>query len=116
MRSEPQVHRAVILAAGQSRRLDALKLDRPKPLLEVAGKPLLFHHLERCAAEGVTDVFINLFHRAEQICEAVGDGTRFGLRVHYHLEPELAGTGGGVRAFAEELHGEPFFVLDLFAA
>lgn len=107
----PRIRRAVILAAGKSRRLDDLKLGKPKPLIEVGGKPLLVHHLEHCAEQAITEVFINLHHLPEQIREVAGDGARWGLKVAYHFEPVLAGTAGAVKCFSEQLRGEPFLVI-----
>jgi NDP-sugar pyrophosphorylase family protein len=105
------VRRAVILAAGKSRRLEDLKLELPKPLIEVGGKPLLFHHLEKCAEQGIEEVYMNLHHRPEQIRSFIGDGSRWGLKIIYRLESALSGTAGGVKGFAEHLRGEPFLVL-----
>jgi NDP-sugar pyrophosphorylase family protein len=105
------VRRAVILAAGRSRRLESLNLEMPKPLIEVAGKPLLGHHLEACAAQGIEEVFINLHYHPQQIRDFAGDGSQWGIRIQYHLEPELSGTSGGVKGFSKYLQGEPFLVI-----
>ncbi len=107
----PRLRRAVILAAGKSHRLDRLHLNIPKPLIPVAGRPLLVHHLERCAALGIEEVFINLHHLPEQIQALVGNGSKWKLKVTYHIEPDLAGTAGGVKNFSDHLSGEPFLVI-----
>lgn len=109
--SKSRVRRAVILAAGKSRRLENLKLETPKPMIEVQGKPILVWHLEKCAERGIQEVCINLHHRPEQIRSVIGDGSRWNLKINYRLEPELAGTAGGVKGFADHLRGEPFLVL-----
>jgi NDP-sugar pyrophosphorylase family protein len=106
-----RIRRAVILAAGKSSRLDRLNLGKPKPALEVGGQPLIVRHLENCAQAGIEEVFINLHHLPEQIRALAGDGSRWNLKITYHVEPVLAGTAGGVKAFSEQLQGEPFFVI-----
>ena len=80
---EPGVGRALVLAAGKSTRLQPLAADRPKPLLSIAGQTVLEHNLRWLAAAGVQEVWINLHYQGEQIAELVGDGSRYGLRVHY---------------------------------
>jgi NDP-sugar pyrophosphorylase family protein len=105
------LHRAVILAAGQGRRLDRLQLNKPKPVIEVGGKPLILWHLEHCSRCGIDEVFINLHHLPDQIRGLVGDGSQWNLKVTYNFEPILAGTAGGVKGFAPFLQGEPFLVI-----
>jgi len=102
----------MILAAGRGERLRPLTDTTPKPLIEVGGKPLIVHHLERLAEAGFTDVVINLGWLGEQIPEALGDGSRFGLRIHYSPEPPGAlETAGGI-VHAQELLGDaPFLVV-----
>jgi mannose-1-phosphate guanylyltransferase/phosphomannomutase len=106
-----KVRHAVILAAGKSRRLQSLKLDKPKPLIEVKGKPLLEWHLKNCAIQGIEEVFINLHHLPDQIRSFAGDGSRWGLKINYHYEPVLAGTSGALKNFDRYLRGEPFLVI-----
>ncbi|EQD69361.1 nucleotidyl transferase, partial [mine drainage metagenome] len=75
--------RALLLAAGRGERMRPLTDTTPKPLLQLAGKPLIVYHLERLAAAGVRYVVINTAHRAEHVSEALGDGARVGLRIRY---------------------------------
>ena len=89
--------RALVLCAGMGTRLGSLTEERPKPLLEAGGRPLLFWILEGLASAGVHEVLINLHFRGEAIRQAVGDGSQFGLRVYYVQETELLGTAGTVR-------------------
>lgn len=105
--------RAMILAAGRGERLRPLTDDTPKPLLEVAGQPLLFHHLERLAAAGFREIVINLAHLGDQLEQAIGDGGRWGVRVHYSREPEGAlETGGGIAQALPLLGNAPFLVVN----
>ena len=103
----------MILAAGRGERMRPLTDDCPKPLLPVAGKPLIAHHLERLAASGFRELVINVSYGAEQIRATLGDGTRYGVNIQYSLEPPGAlETGGGI-AHALQLLGEaPFAVIN----
>jgi len=92
--------RAMILAAGRGERLRPLTDHTPKPLLPVQGKSLIVHHIERLAQAGITDIVINLNHLAEQIPAALGDGDRWGVRLHFSWENHLSEnleTAGGIR-------------------
>jgi mannose-1-phosphate guanylyltransferase len=102
---------ALILAAGRGSRLGDITRDIPKPLLEVGGQPILQRHLEMCLQAGVTDVCINTHYLAEAIRSFVGDGSRFGLRVHFSYETELLGTAGALQNFREPLGSAPFLVI-----
>lgn len=88
--------RAMILAAGLGTRMRPLTDVCPKPLLEAGGKPLIQHHIERLAACGFTELVINLAYRGEQIAAFLGDGERFGVRIHYSREGEPLETAGGI--------------------
>lgn len=105
--------RAMILAAGRGERMRPLTLERPKPLLEAGGAPLIVHHLRALAAAGFEDVVINLSWLGVQIREALGDGGRYGLRLHYSDEgPEPLETGGGIFRALPLLGAGPFLVLN----
>jgi MurNAc alpha-1-phosphate uridylyltransferase len=86
----------MLLAAGLGTRMRPLTDRTPKPLLPVAGKPLLAWHLERLAAAGFIDVVINCAWLGEQIETYVGDGAQFGLRVQISREEQPLETGGGI--------------------
>jgi len=104
--------RAMILAAGRGERMRPLTDTRPKPLLEVGGKPLIQYHLEALARAGIKDVVINLAWHGELIRGALGDGERFGLRICYSEEPGGAlETGGGILAALPLLGPGPFLVI-----
>lgn len=88
---------AMILAAGRGERMRPVTDSLPKPLVEVAGKPLIQHHVERLAAAGIQRVVINLAHLGQQIVDALGDGSRWGVDIHYSWEPEESlETAGGI--------------------
>lgn len=92
--------RAMILAAGRGARMRPLTDHTPKPLLQVRGKPLIQWHIEAFAAAGVRDIVINTAWLAEQFEATLGDGARYGVRLHYSHEGERYGealeTGGGI--------------------
>lgn len=103
--------KALIFAAGKGERMRPLTEHTPKPLLRVRGKPLVEWHLERLAACGVTDVVLNTSWLAAAFEPALGDGRRWGLRLHYsHEGPEPLETGGGM------LHALPLLGDEAFIA
>lgn len=103
--------KAMLLAAGRGERLRPLTDRQPKPLLEVAGKPLLVWQLENLQRAGVSEVVVNLAWLGEQIAEALGDGSRWGLTLHYSREPAAAlETAGGIRLALDLLGDEPFIL------
>ncbi len=102
--------KGMILAAGFGERMRPLTDNTPKPLLKVAGKPLIQFHVEALAAAGVTELVINLAHLGEQIEEYLGDGSRFGVQICYSWEEKPLETAGGI-ARALSLLGDSPFVL-----
>lgn len=94
------VERAMILAAGRGSRMRPLTDKRPKPLLAVHGKPLIEWHIEALARSGVHDIVINTAWLEEQIPAALGDGSRWGVRIRYSMEGRDHGgaleTAGGI--------------------
>jgi NDP-sugar pyrophosphorylase family protein len=108
---EAVVHTAMILAAGLGTRLRPLTLERPKPLVEVLGTPLVHLALEHARRAGARRVALNTHHLHPAVPEALGDRF-FDLELVYSHEPEVLGTGGGVRQMAERLGvlRGPFFL------
>jgi NDP-sugar pyrophosphorylase family protein len=101
--------KAMVLAAGEGVRLRPLTSDRSKCMVEVGGKPVLERNIEWLRRYGVRELVINLHHAADSVTGYFGDGSRFGVRISYSLEPQLLGTAGAVRKVAEQFTG-PFFV------
>jgi N-acetyl-alpha-D-muramate 1-phosphate uridylyltransferase len=104
--------RAMILAAGRGDRMRPLTDACPKPLLEAGGKPLIVWHLERLRAAGFGEVVINHAHLGAMIEAALGDGSRFGLRIRYSPEAEALETAGGIRQALPLLGDAPFLVIN----
>jgi len=106
--------RAIVLAAGRGQRMRPLSDERPKPLLEVHGKPLIVWHLEALAQGGVREIVVNTAWLEEQIVEALGDGSRWGVAISYSREGRDHGgaleTAGGI-ATALPLLGDVFWIV-----
>ncbi|MFZ2314497.1 MAG: nucleotidyltransferase family protein [Gammaproteobacteria bacterium] len=103
--------RAMILAAGRGERMRELTLNTPKPLLKVQGRYLIEYAILRLASAGVSDIVINISYRGLQIKAALGDGSRYGVSLHYSEEQERLETGGGIFQALPLLGKEPFIVL-----
>ncbi len=104
----------MILAAGLGERMRPLTNHTPKPLLEVAGKPLIVYHIEKLAAAGFEEIIINIAHLGFMIPEVIGDGSKWGIKIIYSDEQEegaLESAGGIVKALAL-LGDEPFLVVN----
>lgn len=105
--------RAMILAAGRGERMRPLTDRTPKPLLDVAGQPLIGWHLSALAAAGFRQVVINISWLAARIEESLGDGSRWGLEIRYSREPyPPLETGGGIFQALDLLGDEPFLVVN----
>lgn len=104
--------KAMILAAGRGERMRPLTDHVPKPLLEVAGKPLILHHLQALVASGIKDLVINHAHLGEQIEAALGDGNAWGASIRYSPEVQALETGGGIFRALAWLGPEPFLVIN----
>jgi MurNAc alpha-1-phosphate uridylyltransferase len=104
--------KAMILAAGYGKRLRPLTEKTPKPMVPVAGKPLLQHHIERLVAMGITEVVINISWLADQIESFFGDGSNFGIRIAWSRESEPLETGGGILKALPLLGDAPFLLIN----
>jgi N-acetyl-alpha-D-muramate 1-phosphate uridylyltransferase len=106
------IRNALIFAAGRGERMRPLTDVTPKPLLSLGSKRLIDHHLEKLAAAGVRDVVINTSHLAEQFEPALGDGSRWNLRIRYSYEgPTPLETGGGMLRALDRLDDGPFIAV-----
>jgi MurNAc alpha-1-phosphate uridylyltransferase len=103
----------VVLCAGLGTRLRPLTDHLPKPLVPAGGRPMVHYPLGLLRAAGVTDVVLNTHYRAAQLQAHLGDGKRWGMHLRYSIEPDLLGTGGGLRHLLPLIDGDPFFVLNV---
>ena len=104
--------KAMILAAGLGTRLRPLTETTPKPLLPVGGTPLIVWNLLLLRAGGIREVMINLHYLGGMIKAALGDGSRWNMRISYSHEPELLGTGGGLKRVENFFKGQSFLVMN----
>ncbi|WP_425434201.1 nucleotidyltransferase family protein [Marinospirillum celere] len=102
----------MIFAAGEGKRMRPLTLKTPKPLLKVAGKPLIVWHLEKLAAKKIKTVVINTSHLGEQLPLALGQGERWQLDIQYSAEATPLETGGGLLQALNLLKPEPLLLIN----
>jgi len=101
----------MIMAAGLGTRMRPLTNDRPKPLVQVAGKALIDHDLDRLVAAGVKQAVVNLHYKADMLRAHLAK--RRDIEIRYSDETgELLGTGGGVARALPMFEGQPFFILN----
>ena len=109
------ITQAMILAAGKGTRLRPLTLKTPKPLVEVGGQPLIVWHIKALKAAGVTDITINASWLADKLMAALGDGSQFGVQLHWSLEEnEPLETAGGISQALQtgKLQDAPFILVN----
>jgi len=102
--------KAMILAGGMSTRLYPLTRLVPKPLVPIAGEPNTAHLLRYLQAYGTTDVAMNVFYLADQIVQVFGDGSAYGVQLHYLHERELMGSAGALKQM-HDFFDETFVVI-----
>jgi len=103
---------AMILAAGRGERMRPLTDKLPKPLLPVAGKPLIVWHLEKLARAGIRHVVINHAWLGHLIELQLGSGAQFGLNIRYSAEETALETAGGITKALPLLGADPFLVIN----
>ena len=104
--------RAIVLSAGYGTRLWPLTEDRTKPAIPILGKPLVGYVAEYLAGYGIDEIVVNLHHRPESVRKALGDGSRFGVKLHYVDEPEILGTSGALDNTREFFEHETFVAVN----
>jgi histidinol-phosphate phosphatase family protein len=98
-----------ILAGGEGTRLSTRSGGLPKPMVPIAGKPVLQYQIELCRKFGFSNIVLLVHHRHEAISDFFGDGSRYGVRIHYQVEETPRGTAGALR-YALQLMAPQFFV------
>ncbi|MDQ7819906.1 MAG: nucleotidyltransferase family protein [Armatimonadota bacterium] len=88
---------AIILAGGKGERLRPFTSDRPKPMVEVLGVPILGYQLQWLQTQGVTDIIIACGYRHEVIQDYFGTGEKWGVRIRYAVESQPLGRGGALK-------------------
>ena len=102
----------MILSAGYGTRLWPLTEDRTKPAIPILGKPLVGYVAEYLAGFGCDEIVVNLHHRPESVRAALGDGSKFGVKLHYVEEPVILGTSGALDNARDFLKAETFVVVN----
>ena len=97
------MNQAVILAGGQATRMRPFTDDRPKAMVEVAGKPIVEHEINWLALNGVQNIVISCGYRAEVLREHLTNGSSLGVSITYAIEEEPLGRGGGLKFAAKHL-------------
>ena len=104
--------KAMILAAGFGTRLRPLTEMKPKALVPVANKPILARSIEYLISYGITEIIVNAHHHAEQVVAYLKDGNPYDLNIQVKVEPEILGTGGGIKNTEGFWDKEPFLVIN----
>jgi len=103
--------KGLVLSGGKGTRLRPITFTSAKQLLPIANKPVLFYCLEQLARAGVTDVGIVVGETGQEIRQAVGDGSRFGIRATYIEQDTPAGLAHAVQVSEPFLKDEPFIMV-----
>ncbi len=107
------IMKAMILAAGFGTRLFPLTIDRTKPAIPFLGKPLVGYVAEYIAKFGFKEVVVNLHHQPESVKKALGDGEKFGVKIHYTIEePTILGTAGALDNARNLLEDDTFLIVN----
>ncbi len=101
-----------ILAAGFGTRLWPLTEDRTKAAIPFLNQPLINYSVQYLASHGIRDIIVNLHHQPDSIRAALGDGSKFGVRVTYSFEEEILGTSGALDRVRESLLEDDFIVVN----
>lgn len=103
--------KALILAGGEGRRLRPLTSDRPKPMLEMGGKPIIDWQIEWMKKHGINSFVISAGYMKDKITEHLGTGAKYGVDISFEIEEEPLGTGGAIKNCQSSLKGEESFVV-----
>lgn len=108
-----QLMKAMILAAGFGTRLWPLTIERTKPAIPFLNRPLIAYTIDYLKQYAITDIIINLHHEPESVRDQIGDGSEYGVKIHYALEePEILGTSGALDNVRDLLQDETFLVIN----
>lgn len=102
---------ALIIAGGEGERLRPLTVDRPKPMVHVAGRPILEHQVDWLRDQGVANVIMLCGYRSDVIRDYFGDGSRFDIAIEYSIEDEPLGRGGALKKGAALLPADEQIVI-----
>lgn len=104
--------RGMILAAGLGERMLPLTLHRAKPTLPLMYVPFIVHSIDYLRRFGIEGITVNLHHLPDSVTTILGDGSSFGVKIHYSREQEILGTAGGVKKVEEFLRSGTFVLMN----
>ena len=104
------ITQAVVSAGGLGTRLRPLTDTMPKPMVPILDKPMLLWHVEQFKKYGVTDIFFTLHYLPEVVQDYFGDGSKFGVKVHYIVETTPLGSAGALKALEPKLDDRFYFI------
>jgi len=101
--------KALILAGGVGKRLKPITDSTPKPLINIAGKPIAVHQIQWLRKHGITEFIFAIGYLKERFIETLGDGSKHGVHITYSIEEEPLGTGGALKNATDLLKDEETF-------
>ena len=104
--------KAMILAAGPGTRLRPLTLNRPKALVPVGNRPMIDRIIEYLKKQGASEIVVNAHHHHGQVVKYLDEGRPFGIHMEIRVEPEILGTGGGIKNTEAFWNHAPFIVIN----
>ncbi len=102
---------ALILAGGKGTRLRPLTVYTPKPIVPICNRPFLLYQIDTLRRAGITDITLSLSYQPNKIEHLLGDGSDYGVKLKYTVEPQPMGTAGAYK-FAEDVIREPTVVFN----
>ena len=104
------------MAGGRGTRIAELFPDIPKPLIPVAGMPILEREIRSLCAQGFKDIILTVGYLADNIMDYFGDGSQLGVKIDYFVEETPLGNAGALFRLKEKIGDEPFLLLNADAA
>ncbi|HKW05062.1 MAG TPA: nucleotidyltransferase family protein [Nitrososphaerales archaeon] len=104
--------KAVILAGGFGKRLKPLTDDKPKPMLDIAGAPILEWQIDWLKKSGIKEIVICAGYLKNTVIDHIGSGQRYGVNVGYSVEEKPLGTGGAIKNAKSLINGDSFLVMN----
>ena len=98
--------KTVIMAGGKGTRISSVASDIPKPMIRIAGKPVLEHEILCLKEQGFTDLIVTVSHLAEHIMNYFGNGSRFGVSMEYYVEEQPLGNAGALFKLRNKLQDD----------
>lgn len=108
--------KTILMAGGRGTRIAELFPNIPKPLIPVAGMPILEREIRSLCAQGFKDIILTVGYLADKIIAYFGDGSQFGAKIDYFVEESPLGNAGALFRLRKKIGEEPFLLLNADAA